>query len=228
MSILILGNGLLGSEIRKQTNWDYLCREKDNFDFCDIKTYYGKLYDYHTILNCVGYTDTYSQDKEKHKAINYKGVVDLSDFCQKQRKKLVHISTDYVYEYSNPYASENDIPLISRNWYTYYKLLADEYIMLKNEDYLICRTTFKSKPFVYDIAWADQRGNFDYVDVISELIIKLINKNANGLYNVGSSEKTIYDLALRTNENVKAGKKPFYAPENVTMCIKKLEEKIKL
>jgi dTDP-4-dehydrorhamnose reductase len=227
MKVLILGNGLLGSEIIKQTGWDYLAREKDNFDFCDIKTYYEKLYDYDTILNCVGYTDTYSQNKEKHREVNYRAVVDLSDFCQKQWKKLIYISTDYVYEYSEPYVTENEIPLISRNWYTYYKLLVDEYIMLKNKNYLICRTSFKPKPFPYDVAWTDQIGNFDYVDVISELIIKLIHKNANGLYNVGTSEKTIYDLALITNKNIKPGKKPFYAPENITMNIKKLQEKIK-
>ena len=227
MSVLILGNGLLGSEIIKQTNWNYLDREKDNFDFCDIKTYYEKLYDYHTILNCVGYADTYSQNKGKHKEINYRAVVDLSDFCQKQRKKLIHISTDYVYEYSKSHATENDIPLISRNWYTYYKLLADEYIMLKNTDYLICRCSFKPKPFPYETAWIDQVGNFDYVDVISELIIKLININAKGLYNIGTSEKTIYELALMTNKNVKEGYKPFLAPEDVTMNINKLQEKIK-
>ena len=39
MKVLILGDGLLGSEIRKQTNWDYISRKKDGIDFCDIKTY---------------------------------------------------------------------------------------------------------------------------------------------------------------------------------------------
>ena len=132
-----------------------------------------------------------------------------------------------MYEYSKPCATENEIPLISRNWYTYYKLLADEYIILKNKNYLICRSSFKPKPFPCDVAWMDQIGNFDYVDVISELIIKLIYKNANGLYNVGTTEKTIYDLALITNKNVNPIKKPFYAPENITMNIIKLQEKIK-
>jgi dTDP-4-dehydrorhamnose reductase len=227
MSVLILGNGLLGSEIIKQTNWDYLSRQKDDFDFCDIETYIEKISEYDTILNCVGYTDTYSQDKEKHREVNFKSVVDLADICQKEKKKLVHISTDYVYAHSDPYACENDMALISENWYTYYKLLADEYIMLKNETYLICRCSFKPKPFPYDIAWKNQIGNFDYVDIISKLIIKLINKNANGLYNVGTSEKTTYDLALITNKNVKMALKPFYAPENITMNTIKLQKELK-
>jgi dTDP-4-dehydrorhamnose reductase len=227
MNILILGNGLLGSEIIKQTNWDYLSRQEDNFDFCDPKSYVDKLFEYDTILNCVGYTNTYSKDKEKHKEVNFEAVVNLSDICEKQKKKLIHISTDYVYEYSESYASENDMPLISKNWYTYYKLLADEYIMLKNKNYLICRTSFKPKPFPYESAWIDQIGNFDYVDIISDLIIKLINKDANGLYNVGTSKKTIYVLALMTNTDVKIGYKPSYAPQDITMNTKKLQETLK-
>lgn len=227
MNVLVLGNGLLGSEIIKQTNWDYLSRKNDNFDFCNPTTYYDKLRKYDTILNCVGFTDTYSKDKEKHKAVNFKSVAHLSDICQKEKKKLIHISTDYVYEYSVPYASEDDIPLISKNWYTYYKLLADEYIMLKNENYLICRCSFKPNPFPYDVAWIDQLGSFDYVDIISELIIKLINKDGNGLYNVGTPAKTIYDLALITNKDIKKGYRPPYVPENITMNIGKLYQKIR-
>lgn len=226
MNVLILGNGLLGSEIIKQTNWNYLSRRNDNFDFCDTKTYNHKLIGYDVILNCVGFTDTYSKDKEKHRTVNFESVARLSDICQKENKKLVHISTDYVYEHSIPYASEDDMPLISQNWYTYYKLLADEYIILKNENYLICRCSFKTRPFPYDVAWVDQIGNFDYVDIISELIIKLIRRNSTGVYNVGTSEKTIYELALITNKNVKKGYKPSYVPENITMNITKLRQKI--
>ena len=226
MSVLVLGNGLLGSEIISQTNWDYLSRKKDNFDFYDAKTYINEILEYDVILNCVGSRDTYSKDKEKIKKINFDAVVDLADICQKEKKKLVQISTDYVYENSEPNASETDLPLISNNWYSYYKLLADEYIILKNEDYLICRCSFKPKPFPYEFAWVDQTGNFDYVDVISELIIKLINKNANGLYNVGTSKKTIYELAIITNENVKRINKPSFAPKDITMSLVKLQKKI--
>lgn len=227
MKVLILGNGLLGSEIIKQTGWPYLSRDKDNFNFCDIKSYSDMMLEYDIIVNCVGYTNTYSKEKEKHRDINYKGVVDLSDFCQEQQKKLIHISTDYVYEHSKTQASEEDLPLICRNWYTYYKLLADEYIILKNENYLICRTAFKPKPFPYKIAWIDQLGNFDYTDVISELIIKLINMDAKGLYNVGTSKKSIYKLARITNENVRREHKPDYVPFDVTMNITKLQKFLK-
>ena len=38
-SRLILGDGLLGTELVKQTGWDYISRKKDGIDFKDIKTY---------------------------------------------------------------------------------------------------------------------------------------------------------------------------------------------
>jgi len=34
--IIILGDGLLGSEINKQTNWEILSRKKTNFDINDL------------------------------------------------------------------------------------------------------------------------------------------------------------------------------------------------
>jgi dTDP-4-dehydrorhamnose reductase len=111
----------------------------------------------------------------------------------------------------------------ANNWYTYYKLLADEYISFTNPDYLICRCSFKSKPFEFESAWIDQVGNFDYVDIISDLIIKLINKNTTGIYNVGTELKTMYDLAKQTNPNVKSSFKPTHVPGNVSMNLNKLK-----
>lgn len=222
MSVLIIGDGLLGSEIIKQTGWDYISRKKDQIDFTDISTYKEKLSNYDTILNCVGFTKTYSDDNETVRKINYEGVISLSDYCEKENKKLVHISTDYVYTNSKNNSTENDLPLISPNWYTYYKLLSDEYIVSKNNNFLVCRCSFKPNPFPYENAWVDHIGNFDYVDVISTLLIQLINKNAKGLFNVGTEIKSIYDLAIKTNSKVTKSFKPEMVPSNVSMDITKL------
>jgi nucleoside-diphosphate-sugar epimerase len=220
MSVLIIGDGLLGSEIIKQTGWDYISRKKDRIDFTDISTYKEKLSNYDTILNCVGFTKTYSDDNETVRKINYEGVISLSDYCEKENKKLIHISTDYVYTNSKNNSTENDLPLISPNWYTYYKLLSDEYIVSKNNNFLVCRCSFKPNPFPYENAWVDHIGNFDYVDVISTLLIQLINTK--GLFNVGTEIKSIYDLAIKTNSKVTKSFKPEMVPSNVSMDITKL------
>ena len=44
MKILILGNGLLGSEIQKQTGWDLISRKKDGFDITKPNLYNLLIY----------------------------------------------------------------------------------------------------------------------------------------------------------------------------------------
>ena len=39
MKTLILGDGLLGSEIYNQTNWDFISRKKDNIDISDFHSW---------------------------------------------------------------------------------------------------------------------------------------------------------------------------------------------
>jgi dTDP-4-dehydrorhamnose reductase len=234
--IVILGNGLLGSEIHKQTGWDIVSRKENSFDITQPDTFFSYFIDifdgvavsrkYDVIVNCIANTNTYSINKEEHWNVNYKGVADLVDFCNQWNIKLVHISTDYVYTNSINEVSENDIPIHGNNWYSYTKLLGDAHIELKSNDYLICRGTHKPKPFPYEKAWIDQTGNFDYVDVISKLIIQLIESNSTGIYNVGTHIKSIFELASQTSK-VKIAFRTSEVPGNTTMNINKLKKRIK-
>lgn len=223
MKVLVLGNGKLGSEIVRQTGWDYISRKKDGIDFTKSMSYFDYVNEYDAIVNCIANTNTYSNDKELMRDVNYRAVYKLSNQCAAMGKYLVHISTDYVYAGSVENATEEDIPVPSNNWYTYYKLLADEYIALTNPNYLICRCSFKSRPFEFEYAWNDQIGNFDYVDTIADLIIKLTNKHAKGIYNVGTELKSILDLAKQTKPDTKPLNKPEQAPGNISMDLSKLK-----
>lgn len=217
LKVLVLGDGLLGGEIVKQTNWDFLSRKK-GFDINDLT----KINDsYNVILNCIAHTDTYSKDKDKHWEVNCVFVKNLIDFCNEKNIKLIHISTDYIYSNSVEDASEEDVPVHCDNWYGYTKLLGDGLVQLLSKDYLIIRCTHKPTPFPYEKAWINQIGNFDYVDVISSLIIKAINKNLNGVYNLGTEKKTIFDLASKTKDVVPTYS-PDYVPKNTTMNLDKL------
>lgn len=220
---IVLGDGLLGGYIHQKTNWDYISRKKDNIDFSDINSYVKYIENYDEIINCIANTNTYSEDKDLHWNVNYKGVADLTDYCIKTNKKLIHISSDYLYTFSKDNASEDDVPVHSANWYGYTKLLSDGYIQLKSNNYLLIRTTQKKVPFTYDYAFINQIGNFDYIDVIGKLVIELISKDATGLFNVGTKTKTMYDLARQTKSDVKPTTKLFNKtmPTNVTMNIDK-------
>ena len=62
--IVILGNGLLGSELHKQTSWDIISRTKNKFDITQpdiFLNYFIDLFDgmiatkkYDVIVNCIG------------------------------------------------------------------------------------------------------------------------------------------------------------------------------
>lgn len=199
--ILILGDGLLGSEIVKQTRWDYISRKKDEFNI--NSQLQGYLYPYNIIVNCIGYTNTRDDTPDEHIKVNINFVKKLVKYCNTNKKKLVHISTDYVYTHSKLFATEDDALSSTNNWYGYSKLMGDSIVRFYSDGYLLIRTTFKPNPYPYEYAWSNLYGNFDYVNIISEIIIKLIKNDAIGIYNVGTEYKSLYELALRTNPNVK-------------------------
>jgi len=221
--VLVLGDELLGSEIVKQTGWDYMSR-KTGFDINDLgATYLG----YNVIVNCIGYTNTYSHDKEKHWDINYAFVNDLVDYCNKYKRKIIHISSDYIYARSEINANEDTtVPVHDENWYSYTKLLADGLIQLRSSDYLLCRCSFKPNPFPYENAWDDQLTNGDYVDVISGMIIEAINKDLSGVYNIGTEVKTMYELVSKSRDVIRSNS-IYGAPKDVSMNIDKFKKDIK-
>lgn len=216
MKIAILGNGLLGSELAKQSGWDIISRKEHGFDIVNPSTFdllldcvedphIGKAMcraKYDTIINCIAFTDTYSKDKDKHWDVNYRGVANLVEFCNDWNIKLVHISTDYVYANSIGVPTEEDVPVHQATHYAHTKLLADGHVELKANHYLIIRATHKPNPFPYEGAWVDQLGNFDYVDVIAAGIIKSVGKQVEGILNVGTEFKSMFNLAQRTNPTV--------------------------
>jgi nucleoside-diphosphate-sugar epimerase len=234
MKILILGDGLLGSEIQKQTGWNLISRKKDGFDITHPDTLekftlewiedlpickIGRIVKYDIVVNCIANTDSYSKDKTQHWDVNYKGVSYLVDFCNKHNIKLVHISTEFVYANNKEIPTEEDIPQPDNTWYAYTKLLADEYIKLKSNNYLICRELHKPYPFPYPEVW-DVKTSGDTVDKIAELIIKLINKGASGVFNVGTGSKYLYNLA----PNSIVAPTPNHVPKDTRMNLDKLNK----
>jgi len=226
MRVLVLGDGVLGSEIVQQTRWDYISRKKDSFDITNKSTYnlltkikFGAIQycDYDVIVNTIACTDSYSDNKKIHYNVNYKGVANLVEFCNKWNKKLIHISTEFVYANNPPFPSEEDIPQPDSTWYAYTKLLADEHIKMFCKNYLICRELHKINNFSPKKVW-NVLTNGDKVKNISELIIKLIIKNAKGIFNVGTKSKSFLDLYPKGN----LIDPPKHVPKDTRMNINKL------
>lgn len=220
MKVLILGDGLLGSEINSQTNWDIASRKLGNLpklgEWEKICILINK---YDVVVNCIAHTNSYSNDKQNHYDINYRFAADLSEACNTEGVKLVHISTEFVYANNPTPPTEEDIPLPDNTWYAYTKLLADEYIKLNNPNYLICRELHKPTPFPYSEVW-DVQTSGDTVDKIANLIIKLISKNASGVFNVGTGEKRLSELS----PNSRIITPPPHIPVDTRMNLNKLKK----
>jgi hypothetical protein len=225
-SRLILGDGWLGTELVKQTGWDYISRKKDGIDFKDIKTYQDHMFGYDEIVNCIACTNTYDKWKDENWNTNYKGVVDLVDYLDGKDMKLIQFSTDYVYAQSKTNASETDVPVHNGNWYSYTKVISEPYIELRLDDYLIIRSTHKPRPFMFEKGLISQVGNFDYIDIVSKIYIDLIEGDAKGIYNVGTELKTMYELGKRTKDDIVPTNEKFHdtMPLDVSMNLNKLKK----
>ena len=117
-NILVTGsNGQLGAEIKElSANYPYsfFFIHKNELDITDEK----KLKEFiqknniDTIVNCAAYTavDRAEEEKELANMINHIAVKNLAKFSKEYNIKLIHISTDYVFDGTNfkPY-NEDDI-----------------------------------------------------------------------------------------------------------------------
>ena len=221
---LILGDGLLGSAVIGSSGWAFVSRNENGFDINKPSQWKSIIPNgASTIINLIANTDTYSTDVLSMFNTNYRGVVDLVDYCNSNKIKLVHFSTDYVYENSRTNAKETNKAKPTTS-YAVSKLLADEYIMKHCNNHLILRGAQKIDPFPYDKAFTNIYGNFDYADVIAEIVVEMIKSGAEGLFNIGTPKKSMYDLAKQTKPNVIPAIAPDHFPTDITMNLNKMIE----
>jgi nucleoside-diphosphate-sugar epimerase len=194
MKVLILGDGLLGTELNNQTGWDVASRKQGNLNIYNPKALSKLIKKYDVVINCIANTNSYSEDQQSHRDINYRFAASVSHICNNESTKLVHISTEFVYANNLKPPTEEDIPFPDGTWYAYTKLLADEYIQLNNFNFLICRGLHKASPFPHKEVW-DVKTSGDTVQKIASIIIKLIDKKANGVFNIGTGDKYLEDIA---------------------------------
>ena len=118
MRILITGsNGQLGSEIRElATNYkklDFVFKDLPGLDICNFNLLQSFIIDNNidAVINCAAYTavDKAEENIELARRVNSTGVHNLVEALEKVNGKLIHISTDYVFDgnNSNPY-NESD------------------------------------------------------------------------------------------------------------------------
>ena len=158
MKILVTGkSGQLGRSLQKFiSNFDhheFTLTGREELDLSSSESI-SKYFDTHShfdvIINCAAYTAVDRAEKEADLAdeINHLAVKQLAEFANSQNAKLIHISTDYVFDgYKNSSYLENDStnPI---NVYGRTKLLGEEAVLeAMPNNALIIRTSWGYSEF---------------------------------------------------------------------------------
>ena len=120
MKVLITGSsGQLGSEIKELAsgyeNLECVFKDLSELDICDTEVLNTFIIDQHinAVINCAGYTAVDKAEEEALIAqkVNSEGVLNLANTLKKVDGKLIHISTDYVFDgnHSQPYKESDPV-----------------------------------------------------------------------------------------------------------------------
>lgn len=156
MKVLVTGsNGQLGSELKELVsnskleiqNYTFIFADSKSLDIADHQAVERFVvgHDIEAIINCAAYTavDKAESDIEMADKINHLAVANMAELAKKYSIKLIHISTDYVFngESFRPYIeSDKTNP---QSIYGSTKLAGEEAIQRINpKDSIIIRTSW--------------------------------------------------------------------------------------
>lgn len=216
------GNGQLASCIKDVTNaydgYTFIYTDYPDLDICDV----SKVNDFFSLntidfcINCAAYTAVDKAEEEKDIAfeINSNGVKNLAKICSKYNTKLVHISTDFVFEglRNMPYKETDIATPISVYGATklqgeieIQKSLAEHYIIRTSWLYSehgnnFMKTMLRLAEFKDEIGViSDQIGTPTYAGDLAKVIMEIIHKDLKpfGLYHYSNSGvASWYDFAM--------------------------------
>ncbi|HMQ67581.1 MAG TPA: SDR family oxidoreductase [Ignavibacteria bacterium] len=246
MKILIAGsNGLLGqavaSVILRESDHEVILSSVEDKSFYDFGKLYIKLditskedvkkvVEYHkpsVIVNCAAFTnvDKCETERELSWKINVDGVKNLIIAAKKNDAKIVHYSTDYVFDGKNGPYDEKAVPN-PVSFYGREKLASENSLITSDINYTIIRTLVlygtgnNVKPNF--ALWmldnlrnnrpvnivTDQISNVTMIDDLAYGTLKIIDKNCKGIYNIaGSDILSRYDFAMNMCEVFNLNKK---------------------
>ena len=151
ISVLVTGaNGQLGRSISDLTSKfsgiDFTFKDSRSLDITNQKSvdsfFSSKPIDY--CINCAAFTNVELAEKNREPAfdVNAKGVRNLALACKAHRVKMIHISTDYVFDGEKVGAYlPNDVPN-PINEYGKSKLEGENYILQILNQFFIIRTSW--------------------------------------------------------------------------------------
>ncbi|MDD3834994.1 MAG: dTDP-4-dehydrorhamnose reductase [Sulfurimonas sp.] len=150
-NILVTGSqGQLGSEIKELSKeyrhtFYFTCRDElDITNHKQTKEFIEK-HSINTIINCAAYTavDKAQENKDLADAINHQAVKNLAQIAKDKEIRLIHISTDYVFDGKNHQPYKESDPTNPASIYGETKLLGEKAMQEINpKNSIIIRTSW--------------------------------------------------------------------------------------
>jgi dTDP-4-dehydrorhamnose reductase len=206
MKILLLGHkGMLGSDLLFQlsSKHDVIGLDKDEIDIASAleckKAIEASVPD--LVINAAGYTnvDGCEEAKEECHAVNAEAVKNIANACRKKNVRIIHFSTDYVFDgkATTPYKEDNESSPI--NVYGASKLAGERYLRDLSDNYILIRTAWlygkNGKNFVRTILEKsetvkqlevvdDQIGSPTYTRDLAAAVDLLVDRNITGVFHI--------------------------------------------
>jgi dTDP-4-dehydrorhamnose reductase len=197
--ILVTGsNGQLGSELKDLAvsfpQFDFLFFERKNFPIGDESVVENMLKTVKPsfLINCAAYTGVDKAETEKERATNINGtaVEYVAKQCAINGTKLIHISTDYVFNGQSHTALKETDPVDPVNHYGASKLLGERLAVQNNAETIIIRTSWVYSSYGHNFVKTmirlmkekesisvvdDQHGSPTYAADLAEAIMQIIS-----------------------------------------------------
>ncbi len=204
--ILVTGsNGQLGSELRaiesNYPQYSFTFTDIEELDLTKKDEVIGFLEEnkIDVCINCAAYTavDKAEDEQELALLINKDAVENLAKACENVNARLIHISTDYVFDGTNhkPY-EETDQP-IPNSFYGLSKLKGEQTLVDNIDDFVIIRTSWLYSTFGNNFVKTmirlggdrdelgvvvDQIGTPTYAADLANAIMATVESDKTGIY----------------------------------------------
>ena len=155
-TILITGsNGQLGNEMQQAAvrfpDFNYIYTDVAELDICDKSALdaFVKANNVNVIVNCAAYTavDKAEDDVELCYKINRDAVRNIAEVATENKVKVVHISTDYVFDGTNYLPYTEDMPVCPATVYGKSKLEGEQALLENCKESVILRTAWLYSSF---------------------------------------------------------------------------------
>lgn len=223
--LLTGGSGTLGKELIRQSEAFKVEFIAPSSKECDITDYDSVLkniqsFDGDVVLHSAALTNTKQIEIDVSDAIevNVIGTINVLKVCKRLNKKMIFISTDYVFDGEKGNYKPTD-PINPIGKYSKTKAAA-ELLVRTYEHSLVIRTSFFGYVFPYSNAFVDVWTSKDYVDIIAPKILEAVKKDLSGIIHIGSKRRSIYDIAKSRKKDVKScftKDLPYFIPRDTSL-----------